>query len=164
MKKILGLIVLIGAIVGAYFYLDLTPNAIITDGALANKAIPLTSGEVLEQNIDTAGLSAIKEIQIQFGTYKRTNAGTITVALFENENEVAHWEIPMESLIDNTFQSFKLGNAVKINKSAHYVLKISETYEGQNVVAVWSNDSTDGEYEINNEVKTGTICYKLIGK
>ena len=110
--KILGVILVLvaGAFIGYTYFAP--KKIIVADGVKANRAVKLNNDVPVVQKLPQSD-GELKEIQIQFGTYKRTNVGVVTVTLLENNIMAERWFLHTEKLVDNAYQSFILENPIK---------------------------------------------------
>jgi hypothetical protein len=159
--KILGVILVLvaGAFIGyTNFY---QKEIVIVDGVKADRPIKLNNDVPVVQKLPQND-GELKEIQIQFGTYKRTNVGVVTVTFLENGRPVQQWLWHAEKLVDNAYQSFTLENPIKLNSEKTYAIKISYHYAGDNFIAVWTNkDAKHGSFKNGDQTLAGSICYRL---
>lgn len=159
--KILGVILVLvaGAFIGYTYFAP--KKIIVADGVKANRAVKLNNDVPVVQKLPQND-GELKEIQIQFGTYKRTNVGVVTVTLLENNIMAERWFLHTEKLVDNAYQSFILENPIKLNPQNSYSVKISSHYKDDNFIAVWTNkDAKYGSFKNGSQTLAGSICYKL---
>lgn len=132
------------------------------NGIEATDAINIESGVQLEQNISDIPTCILSSINIMFGTHNRTNNGELKVSLYDNEKLIQSWDILSASLIDNAYQTFKLDKPLHVSKNSKCKIIISQSYTGENGIAVWTNQNISNGYKLNGVKKTkGTICYSL---
>jgi len=148
---------------GAFYgYQYTTEEIVVMEGVKANKAVKLNSDVSIVQKLPNSNIK-LKEIQIQFGTYKRTNVGVLTVSLLENGIPMQQWLFDAEKLIDNAYQPFTLEKPIRLSPENNYAIKISYHYIGENFIAVWSNSETKhGSFKNGVQTLNGSICYKLV--
>ena len=164
--KILGFCICAAIIaVGTFYgYQYATEEIVIIDGVNHNKAIKLNPDVAVIQKLSNSDIK-LKEIQVQFGTYRKTKIGVLTVSLLENGKTVQQWLFEAEKLIDNAYQPFTLEKPIKLNLENNYAIKISYHYNANddNVIAVWSNDDAQyGSFKNGEQTLNGSICYKLV--
>jgi hypothetical protein len=82
------------------------------------------------------------DINVQLGTFDRVNECEVTLALFDDANNiVASRQLDCRSIIDNTFYSFDF-KPIEHSKGKTYMLEISSNGTGRNSITAWksSND------------------------
>ncbi len=123
------------------------------------------SGELLEQVIVDYEPRELVSVNVLFGTFGKTNHGTLSVALCENGEQIEVWLVELANLSDNTYYAFPMNERVSLKKDSEYTLQIEETYSGENQVAVWMNKEKDPKSTTGDGLfQDGMICYTLTYK
>ena len=160
--KIFGICLVLAVIAFIGYRLIPAKETVLTDGLVADRHIRLASDVTIEQKLPQSDIE-LKEIQIMFGTYKRTNDGILTVSLLENDNLIQQWFLRAEKLADNAYQSFVLNKKKKLNPESNYIVKVSYHYSGDNFIALWTNkDAKYGSFKNGEQALDGSVCYKLV--
>lgn len=106
----------------------------------SNSIIVPASGEELRQKIIPLA-SWINGISLQFGTYMRTNHGTLHVSFSKDNQTIKSWQISLQELQDNVYQEFYFDKAIQIDTQKNYFITVMEEYAGQNnAVAIYAED------------------------
>lgn len=128
----------------------------------ATDAINIESGVQLEQMLSDISEGTFSSINIKFGTYDGENDGQLQVSLYDNEELVQSWDVLSASLVDEKYTSFKLDKPLDVTTNSRYKITISESYNGGNGVAVWTNQNVSSGYILDGlKTDKGTICYSL---
>ncbi|MBR1796473.1 MAG: DUF2142 domain-containing protein [Clostridiales bacterium] len=99
--------------------------------------VDLTSGEPFSRTIKIEGTDPVlKSIGITFGTYNRYNSGDVKVELIEGDKVLYEWNIDAIDLRDNEWQFFEPDRAVRLSQNGVYTIRITDTYEEGNMIAV----------------------------
>ncbi|MBR3533356.1 MAG: DUF2142 domain-containing protein [Clostridiales bacterium] len=78
----------------------------------------------------------LRSVNVTFATYDRRNNGQVKVELLEDGNPVYEWNIEASELLDNAIRVFEANRSVRLRSGAVYSVRITETYEGENYIAV----------------------------
>ncbi len=114
------------------------------------------------QELKMDGITSITEISIQFGTYEKTNQGTLHIHLFENERSIAKWQLDTTELADNAYHEFSLAEPLEIQKKNSYFIHLSDDFKGDNAVALWTSSHPKGMcYHNGIPLNKTSVCYQL---
>lgn len=114
------------------------------------------------QELKMDGITSITEISIQFGTYEKTNQGTLHIHLFENERSIAKWQLDTAELADNAYHEFSLAEPLEIQKKSSYFIYLSDDFKGDNAVALWTSSQPKGMcYHNGIPLNKTSVCYQL---
>ncbi|MBQ9195838.1 MAG: DUF2142 domain-containing protein [Clostridia bacterium] len=79
---------------------------------------------------------------IQYGTYMRTNYGTVNVRLSQNGVVVQDWQTDASTLRDNQYEAYELDKPIKVKKTDQLTAALwSSDFEDGQFVAVWTDGS-----------------------
>lgn len=117
---------------------ELIPSAAVTPA----DSINLNFHESLLKTMENREIVAI---DIMFGTYARTNAGSAILELEKVNNERIALEIQLSSLLDNRYSRFNVPGS---------------SYVAGNIQ--WSTGGGVSVWETNNETETRDSCIKLL--
>lgn len=133
-----------------------------TNATSADELVKLENGIVIRQDIP-AEERELKAISVQFGTYAKINEGSVIVTLYEDDNPVQQWNYPTNKLKDKIYQTYNLNHKLHMKPEHSYYFTITDKYEGDNGVAIWTTRQntnaslySDGEKNSNN-----IICYRV---
>jgi hypothetical protein len=125
------------------------------------EALRIEKGEIINQLIEGES-GYLSEVRIQFGTYDRVNTGTIEVCILSESRELYSWKTDMSDLVNNAYHSFVLETPIEIHSDTNYILTITEEYEGDNAVAVYTSSGGCGLSIDDKEINDNTLCFQLV--
>lgn len=134
-----------------------------SDPMEVSEAIPFSDRtDEIVQELEMDGFSTLTEILIQFGTYEKTNQGTLHVHLFEDERSIAEWHLDTSELTDNAYHEFSLDEPLEIHKKSSYFIFLSDDFKGDNAIALWTSSEAKGIcYQNGIPLKKTSVCYQL---
>lgn len=155
--------VAIALVVASFFYVHAEHVFdVYSDEPPADEALLLEAGATVRQEIPNDPLN-LMALSIRFGTYDRKNEGNVVVSLYEDDVLVQEWDYLAARLSDNEYQTFYLDEPHSIEPDHDYCLTVTDEYEGDNGVAVWTSEQADQAplSSEDGEGSTNSVCFRL---
>lgn len=120
-------------------------------------AYQMQSGEILRQDFQLSPYDEINSIGVLFGTNARDNIGILHAELLDGDKVIKVWELGTSGFADNDYYYFELDGFS--NSEEHtYTLTLSDTYEGDNGLALWTYEGlTPAISDLNGNINQ-SIC------
>ena len=150
-------------IIVSFFFVHAEQSFDSVSGRLeAEEAVMFQSSGKIVQKFNVDNNALLTHVLIQFATYSKENKGTLQAALYENERLIEQWEIDTASLADNRYRTFWLEKPFETNRECSYRIELSQHFEGDNAIAVWTALRENGSCYRNGSLLYGqSICYRL---
>ena len=120
--------------------LFITSKSVFTTSNLyipTEQFVQLQSGVPISREIIVPGRSPVlRSVAVTFGTNSRSNEGDVLVELLDGDSVLESWNIKASELLDNAIREFYSPRGIKLNEGGTYTLRITETFEGENNIAV----------------------------
>lgn len=120
--------------------LFITSKSVFTTSNLyipTEQFVQLQSGVPISREIIVPGRSPVlRSVAVTFATNSRSNEGEVLVELLDGDSVLERWNIEASELLDNAIREFYSPRGIKLNEGGTYTLRITETFEGENNIAV----------------------------
>lgn len=101
--------------------------------------VQLESGKPVSLDLEAPGSSPVlTSVAVTFATNARSNEGDVTVELLSGDSVLTSWNIKASELLDNAIREFDAPDGIKLSEGSVYTIRITETFEGENNIAVGS--------------------------
>lgn len=99
--------------------------------------VQLENGKPVTQNITVSGANPVlQDISIMFATNARVNEGDVKVELLSGEEVLCSWDVDAAEILDNAIRGFDAKDGITLSSDGVYTIRITETFEGENNIAV----------------------------
>ncbi len=101
--------------------------------------VQLESGKPVTQDLEAPGPNPVLEsVSVTFATNARVNEGSVLVEFMSGDEVLESWNISAGELLDNAIRSFDSDSKIVLNQGQTYTIRITETFEDENNIAVGS--------------------------
>ena len=99
--------------------------------------IQLENGKPVTQDITVSGANPVlQDISIMFATNARVNEGDVKVELLSGDEVLCSWDVDAAEILDNAIRGFDAKDGITLSSDGVYTIRITETFEGENNIAV----------------------------
>ena len=121
--------------------------------------VQLENGQPVSQVLYAPGDNPVlRSVSVLFATNARSNEGDVTVELMAGDDVICDWHIKASELLDNAIRGFEAPDGIKLSRDELYTIRITETFEGENNIAVGA--SSTGYLSCSMTTYDSSRCFK----